>query len=75
MTSEQHQGAGRLTEVQRARAEVVAALTELEDKINIPRRIRRFKQRAPEKFYAAAAGAATVAAGVVALGILVIKRR
>ncbi|WP_155865149.1 hypothetical protein [Gryllotalpicola ginsengisoli] len=62
-------------EVQRARAELVAALSEFEDKINVPKRIRRFKAEAPQKFYAVVGTAGTVAAGLVALGVLAIVKR
>jgi hypothetical protein len=63
------------TEVERARAELVAALTEFEDKINIPKRIKRFRAHEPEKFLAAVSAVGTVAAGIVALGVVLIARR
>ena len=63
------------TEVERARAELVAALTELEDKVNIPKRLRRLREEAPGKFLAGASAVGTVAAGLVALGVLALVRR
>ena len=63
------------TEVERARAELVAALTELEDKVNIPKKIRRMREDEPGKFRAVVSGAGAVAAGVLALGIVVLTRR
>lgn len=80
MTSE-HSGraAGRPergeTEVERARSELVSALTELEDKINIPKRIKRMRAEEPGKFLAGLSAVGTVAAGLVALGILSLVRR
>jgi alcohol dehydrogenase class IV len=68
-------GVGKETEVQRARAELVAALSELEDKVNVPKRIKRFRAAEPRKFLAAASAVGTVAAGIVALGVVVIARR
>ena len=65
----------RETEVERARAELVAALTELEDKVNIPKRIRRMREEEPGKLYAIGSAVGAVAAGVVALGVLAIIRR
>lgn len=63
------------TEVERARAELVAALSELEDKVNVPKRIRRMKEEDPGKFMAAVSAVGAVAAGIVTVGILVIVRR
>ncbi|GAA4170098.1 hypothetical protein [Gryllotalpicola koreensis] len=63
------------TEVERARAELVAALTELEDKVNIPKRIRRLRAEDPGKFLAGLSAVGTVAAGLVALGVTVLVRR
>jgi len=63
------------TDVERARAELVAALSELEDKINVPKRIRRMKEEDPGKFMAAVSAVGAVAAGIVTVGILAIVRR
>ncbi len=63
------------TEVQRARAELVAALTELEDKVNVPKRIRRMRAEHPSRFFAAVGTAGTVAAGLVTLGVAALVRR
>jgi len=68
-------GLGKETEVERARAELVSALSELEDKVNIPKRIKRFRAEEPSKFLAAVSAVGTVAAGIVALGIVAIVRR
>lgn len=63
------------TEVERARAELVSALSELEDKINIPKRIRRLREEDPGKFFAGVSAVGTVAAGIVALGVMLLVRR
>jgi hypothetical protein len=63
------------TEVERARAELVAALTELEDKVNIPKKIRRLREEEPGKFTAALSAVGAVAAGILALGVVVVARR
>ncbi|AYG03671.1 hypothetical protein [Gryllotalpicola protaetiae] len=63
------------TPVERARAELVSALTELEDKVNIPKRLRRLREEAPAKFLAGASAVGTVAAGLIALGVVAIVRR
>jgi hypothetical protein len=68
-------GYTRETEVERARAELVAALSELEDKINVPKRIRRMREEQPGKFKAAVSAAGTVAAGVLALAVVAVTRR
>jgi len=65
----------RETEVERARAELVSALQEFEDKINIPKRIRRMREEEPGKLYAAVGAVGTVAAGVVSLVVLGLLRR
>ncbi|MCL2515807.1 MAG: hypothetical protein FWD85_05795 [Microbacteriaceae bacterium] len=69
------QGLPQETEVERARAELVAALTELEDKVNVPKRIRRLREEEPGKLYAAVSAVGAVAAGILALGIVAIARR
>ncbi|HEY0247110.1 MAG TPA: hypothetical protein VGC45_02515 [Gryllotalpicola sp.] len=63
------------TEVERARAELVAALTELEDKVNVPKKVRRMREQEPRKFFAAVGTAGTVAAGLLTLGVLSLIRR
>ncbi|GAA4162966.1 hypothetical protein GCM10022286_22710 [Gryllotalpicola daejeonensis] len=66
---------GQETEVERARAELVAALTELEDKVNIPKRIRRLREEDPNKFLAGVSAVGTVAAGIIALSVTLLVRR
>jgi hypothetical protein len=68
-------GVGKETEVERARAELVAALSELEDKVNIPKRIRRMREEDPGRFMATVSAVGSAAAGIVALGVLIIVRR
>lgn len=76
MTGESaHPELGNDTEVQRARAELVAALTELEDKVNVPKRIKRFRQAEPTKFLEIVTGAGVAAAGLVALVVVGLIRR
>lgn len=62
-------------EVRKARAELVAALSELEDKLNVPKRLRRFRTEQPAKFRAAVAGAASAGAGILALVIVTATRK
>jgi len=66
---------GHETEVERARAELVSALTELEDKVNVPKRVRRMREEEPGKFLATVSAVGTAAAGLVALGVLALVRR
>ena len=68
-------GLNRETEVERARAELVAALSELEEKVNVPKRIRRMRAEEPGKFKAAVSAAGTVAAGVIAIAVVALARR
>ncbi len=74
MTSEHHP-TGRNPEVQRARAELVAALEAIEDKVNVPRRLRRLRAERPGLVKGVLSGAGAVAAGVVALVVLGAVRR
>ena len=62
-------------EVLRARAEFAAALTELDDRLNVPKRLRRLRAESPVKLMTAAAGASVALAGVIALGVLAAIRR
>lgn len=73
--AERGAAARKETEVERARAELVAALSELEDKVNIPKRIRRMREEDPGKFLAGVSAVGTVAAGIIALGVTLLVRR
>jgi hypothetical protein len=68
-------GAKKETEVERARAELVSALSELEDKVNIPKRIRRLREEDPGRFLAGVSAVGTVAAGIIALGVTILVKR
>jgi hypothetical protein len=65
----------RETEVERARAELVSALQEFEEKINIPKRIRRMREEEPGKLYAAVGAVGAAATGIVSLAVLIARRR
>lgn len=65
----------RETEVERARAELVSALQEFEEKINIPKRLRRMRDEDPAKLYGALGAIGAAAGGLVTLVVLVAARR
>lgn len=62
-------------EVLRARAELVSALEAIEDKINVPRRVKRFRAERPGTVNAILATAGTVAAGIITLVIVGAARK
>lgn len=62
-------------QVVRARAELVAALEAIEDKVNVPRRLKRFRAERPGVVTGALATAGAVAAGAIALAITAAVRR
>ncbi|MFC4244097.1 hypothetical protein ACFOYW_12000 [Gryllotalpicola reticulitermitis] len=64
----------RETEVERARAELVSALQEFEDKINFPKRIRRMWDEEPAKVYSAIGVVGAAIGGAVTL-IVALRRR
>ncbi|TAM70597.1 MAG: DUF3618 domain-containing protein [Microbacteriaceae bacterium] len=67
--------ADRVTEVERARAELVAALNAIEDKVNVPRRAKRAIRVLREDHPLASAALAVVAiAAVGATTWLVVSR-
>jgi len=71
-----HQGdLPRETDVERARAELVSALQEFEDKINIPKRIRRMREEEPAKINAAIGAVGAAAGRLVTLVVVVARRR
>jgi hypothetical protein len=63
------------TEVERARAELVSALTELEDKVNVPKRVRRLREEDPGRFMALASAVGALGAGIVAIGVVAVVRK
>jgi hypothetical protein len=75
MTGDERALRGDETDVERARAELVAALTELEDKVNVPKRIKRFRAAEPTKFLEIVTGAGVAAAGLIALVVVGMIRR
>jgi len=69
-------------DVLRARAELTHALDALEDKLNVPKRVRasivradEFRKRNPVAFVGAAAGAVAAVAGAAWLAVSVLRRR
>jgi len=68
-------GVQKETEVERARAELVAALSELEDKVNVPKRIKRLRVEDPNRFLAGVSAVGAVAAGIVAIGVTILVKR
>jgi ABC-type enterobactin transport system permease subunit len=61
--------------VTQARAELVTTLNSLEDKLNLPKQVRLFRQEHPNAFIAVSATAALGLAGAVFVGVLVARRR
>lgn len=73
--SRPHQGdLPRETDVERARAELVSALQEFEEKINVPKRIRRMRDEEPAKLYSILGTVGAAAAGLVTL-VVAMRRR
>jgi len=69
-------------EVLRARGELTRALDSIEDRLNVPKRVRatvrrvdEFRKRSPVAFVGAAAGAAAAVAGVAWVAVTVLRRR
>lgn len=69
-------------EVMRARGELTRALDAIEDKLNVPKRVReavqradRFRKRNPIGFAGAVAGVASAVAGATWVAVTVLRKR